>query len=138
MIVVSGTIEFADRAARDGAVAASVDLQRATRETEPGCTAYVFTADPIAEHAVHVYEEWVDEASLAAHFAHPNYTAMRAVLRAFPRGAASSVRKHLVTRTEPVYDPTGTPRPDWFSGTCVPTEREFCGRFFGERKVDVE
>jgi len=116
VIIVSGTLHFADRAARDGAVAASHELQRATRDTEPGCTAYVFTADPLADTAVHVYEEWDDEASLAAHFAHPNYTNMRGVLRAFPRGAASSVRKLLVTRTEPVYDGTGTPRADWFTG----------------------
>ena len=46
MVIVSGTIFFADQAARDGAVAASIDLQRATRTDEPGCLAYVFTADP--------------------------------------------------------------------------------------------
>jgi quinol monooxygenase YgiN len=113
-VIVSGTIFFADQAARDGAVAASIDLQRATRTDEPGCLAYVFTADPVEPCAVHVYEAWTDEAALAAHFAHPNYTNMRAVLRAFPRGAASAVEKHDAVHSEPVYDSTGTPRADWF------------------------
>ncbi len=114
MIVVAGTIGFADRAARDGVVGASLDLQRATRETEPGCLAYVFTADPVEPTVVHVYEAWTDEAALAAHFAHPNYTAMRAVLRSFERSGPSSVAKHDVARSQPVYDATGTPRADWF------------------------
>jgi quinol monooxygenase YgiN len=114
MIIVSGTIEFADRVARDGAVAASVDIQRATRDDEPGCLAYVFAADPATDTLVIVHEEWVDEAALAAHFRHPNYTEMRGILRTFPRGAASHVAKHAIERSQPVYDSTGTPRADWF------------------------
>lgn len=114
MIVVSGTILFTDRAARDGAVAASIELQLATRLHEPGCMAYVFTADPVEPHAVHVYEAWTDQEALAAHFAHPNYTNMRAILRQFPRAGASVVAKHDVVHSEPVYDSAGVARADWF------------------------
>lgn len=114
VVIVSGTIAFADRSARDGAVAASVEIQRATRDDEPGCLAYVFAADPAADTLVHVYEAWADEASLAAHFLHPNYTLMRQLLRQFPRGAASQVAKHAVARSQPVYDGDGVPRADWF------------------------
>lgn len=114
-IIISGTIVFVDQANRDGAVAASLALQASTRADEPGCLAYVFAADPVEPTLVHVYEEWTDQAAVAAHFAHPNYTATRAILRSFERGGASVVHKHLVSRTEPVYDSTGAPRADWFT-----------------------
>jgi quinol monooxygenase YgiN len=109
VIVVAGTIGFASREARDGAVTASVDLQRSTRETEPGCLAYCFAADPAEPTVVQVYELWADEASLAAHFEHPNYTDMRAVLRRFPRDGASSSTKYRVAATAPVYDADARP-----------------------------
>ncbi len=109
MIVVAGTISFATPDARDGAVAASADLQRSTRDGEPGCLAYCFAADPVDPTVVQVYELWTDAAALDAHFAHPNYAAMRAVLRRFPRAGASVTAKHLVSVTAPVYDEHGTP-----------------------------
>ena len=109
VIVVAGTIGFASHEARDGAVAASVDLQRSTRETEPGCLAYCFGADPAEPTVVQVYELSADEASLAAHFEHPNYADMRALLRRFPRDGASATAKYRVDATAPVYDANGTP-----------------------------
>lgn len=113
MVVVAGTISFESQEARDGAIAASVEVQRATRTEEPGCLAYCFAADPAEPTLVQVYELWEDAASLQAHFTHPNYTAMRGVLRAFPRGGASVTAKHLVSATAPVYGPDGTPSPDF-------------------------
>lgn len=109
MIVVAGTIGFASQEARDGAVAASTALQRATREHEPGCLAYCFASDPAEPTTVQVYELWTDEASLAAHFDHPNYSEMRALLRTFPRAGASSTAKYRVDATAPVYGPDGRP-----------------------------
>lgn len=108
-VVVAATITFASQEARDGAVAASVELQRSTRTDEPGCLAYCFGADPAEPTVVQVYELWEDAASLEAHFAHPNYSAMRAILRQFPRDGASVTAKHLVSATAPVYDASGTP-----------------------------
>lgn len=107
MIVVAGTIGFASQAARDGAVAASVELQRSTRQTEPGCLAYCFSADPVEPTVAQVYELWQDEASLAAHFDHPNYPAMRAILREYPRSGPSVTAKYRCDASAPVYGPDG-------------------------------
>jgi Antibiotic biosynthesis monooxygenase len=41
-------------------------LQQKTRDEEPGCLAYVFSADPCVAGRLVVYELWHDEASLAA------------------------------------------------------------------------
>lgn len=109
MIVVAGTIGFESQEARDGAVAASLDLQRSTRDEEPGCLAYCFAADPVDPTIVQVYELWTDAASLAAHFEHPNYAAMRSILRRFPRSGASSTAKYRCDRSAPVYGPDGVP-----------------------------
>jgi quinol monooxygenase YgiN len=119
MIVVAATLRFADREARDAAVADSVALQRATREEEPGCLAYAFAADPVDQDAVQVYELWTDEAALAAHFEHANYHAMRQLLRRYPRGSGTSAMKFRCDLTEPVYDAEGVPRAG-FSATAGP------------------
>ncbi len=110
LVIVAGTIRFASQEARDGAVAASVALQRSTRADEPGCLAYSFAPDPAEPTVVQVYELWADEHSLAGHFEHPNYAAMRAILREFPRSGPSATAKYRVDATEPVYAPDGTPR----------------------------
>lgn len=115
MIAIAGTIELLDAHDRDECVERSLPLQRSTRHDEPGCLAYVFAADPASDRAIHVFELWADEASLQAHFAHPNFAAMREVLRGYDRGP-SSVRKYRIDLAEPVYDETGTPRAG-FTGT---------------------
>ena len=108
MIAVAGTIDFADRGQRDGAVAATADLQRATREQEAGCVAYCFTADPVVPTRMLIYELWADADSLAAHFEHENYRAMRTTLRGFERVGQASTMKFEIARQAPVYDATGT------------------------------
>jgi quinol monooxygenase YgiN len=107
VIAITGTIGFASPAVRDAAVAESIDLQRSTRTDERGCLAYVFAADPVDPTLVHVYELWTDEASLAAHFEHPNYLAMRRLLRRHERSGPSSTAKHRIDRSAPVYGPDG-------------------------------
>jgi quinol monooxygenase YgiN len=114
MIIIAGYLEFVDKENRDGAVAAGADLQRATRDDEPGCLAYVFTADPCEDRRVHVHELWADEAALAAHFQHPNYTEMRTTLRQFER-SGGDIRKHRIDLSEPVYDEAGVARADFFT-----------------------
>jgi quinol monooxygenase YgiN len=103
MIVIAGTLDFADQANRDGAVAAATDLQQSTRDTEPGCLAYSFAADSSVTHRVQVYELWADAAALEAHFGHANFWAMKELLGTFVR-AGSSVAKYRVDATAPVYD----------------------------------
>lgn len=116
MIAIAGTIDLLDPSERDACVQASLDMQRSTREDEPGCLAYAFTADPLVPSRIQVFELWADEASLAAHFAHPNFAGMKVLLGGFRRGP-SAVRKYRIDRDEPVYDETGTPRADFAGAT---------------------
>jgi quinol monooxygenase YgiN len=81
VIVVSCRIEVQDPSRRDAVVAGSAELQRATREQEAGCLAYCFAADPVEDARIQVYELWADAESLAAHFEHANYHALREYLR---------------------------------------------------------
>ncbi len=112
-VVVAARIFFADEAQRDAAVAASTEIQRATRDDEPGCLAYCFAADPADPLAVQVYELWDDSDSLAAHFTHPNYLKMVELL-----GSAnikeSINQAYLVERGEPVYGPNGEKKTGFF------------------------
>jgi quinol monooxygenase YgiN len=112
MIAIAGTIDLLDPDDRDDCVARSVPYQRSTRDDEPGCLAYAFTADPIAPTRIQVFELWVDERALAAHFAHPNFSEMKEMLRGFERGP-SAVQKYRIDAAEAVYDSTGTPRADF-------------------------
>lgn len=81
---------------------------------EPGCQAYSWALDPLNPGTIHVFEKWTDEAALAYHFTLPNYTEMRQVLRS-AGPIKSSSRKYLVAHDEPVYDPEGKPRADFFT-----------------------
>lgn len=112
MIIIAGTVEI-DPANREAALAAGRELEAATRRQQ-GCLDYVWTVDGLSASTIYVYERWESEASLAAHFAGPNYNGMRAILGSFGLKGAS-VAKYRIDLTEPVYDPTGTPRPDFFT-----------------------
>ena len=104
-IVIAGWIDV-EPSARDDLVAASVPFQVSTRNDEPGCDAYVFTSDPALAGRIHVYEEWATAADLDAHFQHPNFHAMRELIRRYPR-IGSQTTKHHVDRSGPVSDPDG-------------------------------
>jgi quinol monooxygenase YgiN len=114
MIIIAGTIDLADPTRRDEAIEKALPLQQSTRDTEPGCLAYVFTVDPCVEGRIVVYELWEDEASLAAHFRHANYFDMGAMLRGMGLAGADT-NKFRVDLKEPVYDATMTPRADFFT-----------------------
>jgi quinol monooxygenase YgiN len=102
LIVVEAALTLNDPSVREALVAASAPIQAATRDDEPGCIVYSFCADPVNPALIQVYELWEDEASLIAHFDHPNYMAMRDMLNG--AGLASAVsRKHRVDATSPVY-----------------------------------
>lgn len=102
LIAVEAAIRIDDPARRDAAIAACAPVQKATREDEPGCLVYCFAADPIEADLIQVYELWQDEPSLAAHFEHPNYFAMRDLLGGFGLKSAVS-RKHRIDASAPVY-----------------------------------
>jgi quinol monooxygenase YgiN len=117
MIIIAGTIDFANPGQRDGVVAAAASTQQSTRDTEPGCLAYSFAADSSVSNRVQVYECWATEASLAAHFLHPNFSGMREILGRFERVGKSQVAKYRCDLSEPVYDDSRQPRADFFTAT---------------------
>ena len=112
MIIIAGHIEVADAARRDDIVAGSVFFQTATREEESGCLAYCFAADPVVPDRIQVYELWSDEASLRAHFSHPNYLLMRDFLREAGLKGADN-RKYRCDLVKPVYDGNRVARADF-------------------------
>lgn len=79
-----------------------------------GCLAYAWTAELNTPGRILVFEEWTDEASFAAHLAGPQYRGMLGHMQAFTILSAVT-RKHRVAASEPVYDPTGVPRADFFT-----------------------
>lgn len=101
MIIIAGTITIpADK--RAACLADTAALQQATRDEEPGCLAYCFSADPCEPEIITVYELWEDADSLEAHFSHPNYTNMRAALGAAGISGAD-VAKYRIDASAPVY-----------------------------------
>lgn len=113
MIVVVAQLEYEDQEGRDDAVFRTTPVQMKTRLEEPGCRAYCFAADPGVGTRIQVYELWDDEPSLAAHFKHPYYAAMKVALR--PGLAGSWNQMYLTERHEPVYAPDGSPREKFFT-----------------------
>lgn len=112
-IIVSGSVDFsAEDAPR--ALADAVELMVETR-SQKGCSAYVWAADPTTPGRVWVYERWDCEADFAAHLAGRFYSGMLAILGNYPM-LNVDVQKHRVDLSEPVYDPEGRPRADFFSG----------------------
>ena len=117
MIIIAGTIDLADPSKLDACMERAVPLQMATRQQEPGCLAYCFAPDPVVEGRIQVYELWEDQASLAAHFTHPNYLNMRTTIGQFGQRRGELPKKYRVDFAEPVYDTTFTPRADFFTAT---------------------
>ncbi|WP_448624926.1 putative quinol monooxygenase [Geodermatophilus sp. URMC 64] len=112
-ILIVGTITV-DPARRDALLAAIRPLVQKTRQEEPGCLAYAFTADTVDENVVQVLEHWQDEASLAAHFTHPNFFATKTALHENGSGT-SSIRKFRTDLSEPVRDGERRYRADFFT-----------------------
>jgi len=104
-IAILGSIEV-DPAVRDELVAATVALQLATRTDEPGCLAYTIAADPAVPGRIQIVELWESAEALDAHFAHPNFAATGAAMRAHPRLGGSAV-KYRIDATDPVRGADG-------------------------------
>lgn len=102
MIIIAGTITIAPER-RAACIAATEPFQRSTRDEEPGCAAYVFSADLLHPDRIAVFERWADADSLEAHFLHPNFHAMRALLGEHGITGAE-VRKYRVDAEAPVND----------------------------------
>lgn len=111
-IIIAGTIEL-DPDTRDTALAEALPFILGAR-TQRGCMEYSFCADGARAGTVVVLEQWADEDALRDHFAGPHYRSMREHLAASGLLDAA-VAKHRVDLTEPVYDPAGVPRADFFT-----------------------
>lgn len=111
MIAIIGHIDV-DPEVRDEAVAATVELQLATRGDEPGCLTYTISADPAVPGRIQIVELWQDAETLTAHFAHPNFFASGDALRAHPRLGGSAV-KYRIDATAPVRGADGAATADF-------------------------
>lgn len=111
-IVISGEIDLAPED-RERALLGARDLIAAAL-AERGCVHYAWTADLGRPGRVHVFEEWQTQDDLAAHLAGKPYQGMLAHLSSC--GLQNAVtRKYRVDHVEPVYDPQGRPRADFFN-----------------------
>ena len=113
-IVIAGEIEF-EPAVVEKAILDAQPLIAAAL-AEQGCVHYAWTADPAKPGRVHVFEEWETEADHAYHLSAAPYLQMAGHLASV--GIKSAVtRKYRVDLIEPVYDPNGKPRADFFTAT---------------------
>jgi quinol monooxygenase YgiN len=119
-ILIAGTITV-DPQRRDALLAAVRPLVQKTRQEEPGCLDYAFTADTVDDDRVVVLERWQDESTLAAHFLHPNFIATKDTLHRYGSGA-SSIRKYRVDLSESVRDSANTYRADFFTSATMPDQ----------------
>ena len=112
MILIAGTVDV-DPDRRDATLLAGQPHMEATR-AQKGCMDYVWSADALVPGRIYVYERWESQEALQAHFDGPHYLAMRDTIAAHGLRAAD-VLKYRPEKSEPVYDPTGTPRADFFT-----------------------
>jgi len=66
-MIVAGTFDV-DPARREEFLRGQDEIMRRSR-AEPGCVAYVFSADPIEAGRVHLFERWESKEALGAHLA---------------------------------------------------------------------
>ena len=91
---------------RDKALIGAADLIELARQ-EPGCLAYNWGADLALDDTIHIYEEWQDQDSLAAHFTAPSFYKMSEHLSKHGILGAQA-KKFLVEKEAGIYDADGT------------------------------
>ena len=112
-VLVAGTVDIL-AGDREKALAEAASLMEETL-TQQGCTHYVWSADPTSDTRVYVYEYWESGEDLAAHLAGPYYARMLGLLGQY-QIENTTVSKFRIDLEEPVYDPEGRPRADFFTG----------------------
>ena len=112
-VLIAGTVHL-PAGDREKALAETAQLVADTR-TQAGCLHYVWSADPTSDTRLYVFEKWASVEALAAHLAGPYYRNMLASLGKY--GVYDTeVSKYRIDHEEPVYDPEGKPRADFFTG----------------------
>lgn len=99
MIVITGEIEFHPEDAWP-ATGLALRLMEAAA-AEDGCITYGFYADIMNPRKFRIYEEWRDEAALAAHGAAPELAALRRKLAAL-RVVKRRLRRMNVETVAPI------------------------------------
>jgi len=112
-ILIAGTIDLEPDKRGEALEGAKGHIEAA--RDEAGCVAYDWTPDPYVPGRIHVFEEWTGEKELAIHLAGAPYKNMLVHLSSFGI-LASKTQKYRVDHFEPVYDPEGVPRADFFTG----------------------
>jgi quinol monooxygenase YgiN len=112
VIIIAGTVDI-DPARVEEALEAAKPLMELTRAM-PGCLDYVWSADPLVEGRLYVFERWEGREVLEAHFASAHFIDMRNTIAAHGL-CGIDVSKVRVDLSEPVYDPQGQPRADFFT-----------------------
>ncbi len=111
-ILIAGSIDVAPDKREAGLRDAKPFIDAAL--AEKGCVEYSWTAELAMPGRIRVFEEWLSEADLAAHLAGQPYMNMRDHLGSL--GLVGAVtQKYRVDHFEPVYDPQGRPRADFFT-----------------------
>ncbi len=105
MIAIIGHIDV-DPSVRDRLVESTVELQRATRNDEPGCVVYTVAADPAVPGRICITELWESAETLDAHFQHPNFFATGDAMRTEARLGGSAI-KYRIDATAPVRGADG-------------------------------
>ena len=114
MIVIAGSMQVHPDD-REALLEAFGPIQASTRADESGCLAYSFSADPINDDMVLVFEHWADAAALEAHFVHPNFGRARAVLGGFRR-VGGNIRKYRIDAEDGIMGPDGRPTASFGAG----------------------
>lgn len=112
-VIINGSVEVAAEV-RDKALAEAADLMAETR-SQKGCNHYVWSADPTSPTRIYVYENWDSSEDLCAHLAGSYYAKMLAHMGNY-EVYNTVVSKFRIDHEEPVYDPEGKPRGDFFTG----------------------
>ncbi len=74
MLIVAGTFTLQSPGERDRFLEATSELTRGSA-AEAACVRYTFSADPLNENVVNLFEIWESENSLQAHFEEDHYRA---------------------------------------------------------------
>lgn len=111
-ILVAGTVDIPAESRAEALAGAQPLIREAL--AEKGCVAYDWSMDAVDPQRIHVFEEWESQEDLAAHLSAEPYQKMLAHLGGFGILAADN-KKYRVDLFEPVYDPSGVPRADFFT-----------------------
>jgi quinol monooxygenase YgiN len=111
-ILIAGTVEIAN-GRREQALSEAAQLMVETR-TQKGCNHYVWSADPTSDTRIYVFESWDSTEDLADHLAGSYYMNMLTHLGGYDVHN-TEVSKFRIAHEEPVYDPEGKPRADFFT-----------------------